>query len=105
MTNKKKIESVDIEEILDEVAESPIKELIPTEKTRMDFANEILEKSKGQVEAVLVLGVTPSGDLIINTNVPEYPFMHYIVNRTQNELWAHENENRAKAKEQREKNG
>lgn len=103
MTNDKKKNTKQEETLVEGVEETV--ETVNKEKTRMDFANDVLEQSKGRLDAVLVLGVTPSGDLVINTNVPEYPFMHYIVNRTQNELWAHENENRAKAKEQREKNG
>lgn len=45
-------------------------------------ADEVLEKSKGIFETVVIVGVRKDGEIDINTNNPQFPIIHYILNRS-----------------------
>lgn len=55
--------------------------------------NEILESSKNKFDAVVVIGVVEGKDGIdINTTIPQYPWLHHILQKTVLELLLHEKE-------------
>lgn len=55
-----------------------------------DQASAVLEESKGKFEGVLIIGVTDSGQLDVNSNVTQYPWLQYVLQRAGFELLIHE---------------
>lgn len=58
--------------------------------TMKDQANVVLDESKNKFEGVLVIGVTDTGHLDINSNVTQYPWLQYALQRAGFELLIHE---------------
>lgn len=80
------IGTVDIEDVPEptvgneEVRHSPLSEK----------ANKVLEESKDKFNIVLVIGLDTKGHIDINSNLPQYPTMQYMINRAGFELLIHE---------------
>lgn len=53
-------------------------------------SNDILDKAKDRFRNVIVIGVTDDGKLDIATTMPQYPTLHYFLNKTVFELNVHE---------------
>lgn len=72
------------------------KKAAPTTNTPVDFkaqANKILDDSKNKFDAVVVIGVVNNKENIdVNTNVPQYAWLHHVLQKTVFELLLHEKE-------------
>lgn len=66
-------------------------------KTRVDSVLE--EINFDSFRDVLVIGILPNGMLDIKPSIAQYPWVHWILNKTANELWMLErNEIEARAR-------
>ena len=36
---------------------------------------------------VLIVGILPTGMIDVQPSIPQYPFVHWILNKTANEIW------------------
>jgi len=79
MTNRKKNKVDTVEE---PVADVPV-----------DTVKILEDATKKNFSSVLVVGIYPDGKLDISTDRPNFPFLHYLLNRTQFELNILENNN------------
>lgn len=52
--------------------------------------DSILENAKGKFKNVVVIGWEENGNVDIATDVPQYPFLQYILNRVSFQLHVHE---------------
>lgn len=60
------------------------------EKTGHTSANEVLEACRDKFPAVLVIGLTDDRIPVFNTNVGDYQFLQWLLNRSSLELLLHE---------------
>lgn len=56
-----------------------------TNKTRVDAILE--EVNFDSYNDVLIVGVLPNGLLDVKPSIAQYPWVHWILNKTENELW------------------
>jgi len=59
-----------------------------------ESADKILESAKGKYPVVLVLGVDGNDILNMITNVPQYQFMQWLINKASFELYINERDSK-----------
>lgn len=61
------------------------------ELTLKEVGDKLLEDAKGRFEGIIILGVTGADTPIdISTNVPQYAWLHHMLQKTGFELLLHE---------------
>jgi len=53
-------------------------------------ANKVLEESKDKFNIIIVIGLDEKGNIDVNSNLPQYPTLQYMINRAGFELLIHE---------------
>lgn len=90
MTKYTKTEET-VEILTNEVESVEVKtESEPTRSPLQVKANEVLNETMDKFEVVIVVGLTANGQIDINSNLPQYPTMQWLLDRAKFELLIHE---------------